>query len=178
VHVLLGAGIPTRLLEIPPLVSLLLPLLVVGNEIGWRGYALPRLLRTHSALSASAIIGLLAAGSQLPGFALFPDTLTYQRSFLAFCVWALPLTALITWLFLQTRGRLMMAATLHSGAALSIVVLGCAIGVERAWVLQGAVIGALVLGLRVVLGPGLVRNRMATSHLRTEASVSPADGHA
>jgi membrane protease YdiL (CAAX protease family) len=32
---------------------------VVGEELGWRGFALPNLLQKHSALPASLILGVL-----------------------------------------------------------------------------------------------------------------------
>jgi membrane protease YdiL (CAAX protease family) len=39
-----------------------------GEELGWRGYALPRLLATRSPLAASLLLGVLAAGWHAPLF--------------------------------------------------------------------------------------------------------------
>ena len=42
-------------------IELVLFVLVVGEELGWRGYALPKLLEKRSALTASLILGVLTA---------------------------------------------------------------------------------------------------------------------
>jgi membrane protease YdiL (CAAX protease family) len=44
----------------------------LGEELGWRGYALPRLLTRHTALTASVIIGVLWSFWHLPLY-VFPD---------------------------------------------------------------------------------------------------------
>jgi membrane protease YdiL (CAAX protease family) len=154
---LMGGGFLSELGHTPILVLLLFPSVLIGQEIGWRGYALPRLLRTHSALTASLMLGCLYAVAQLPIFIFLPENVAYGRSFVAFLVWALPLTVVLTWLYRNTKGSLTPVATLHSGLALSVLALSVAVGVERAWLLHGAALGILGLGLLVVLGPGLVR---------------------
>ena len=55
--------------------ELVLFVLVVGEELGWRGYALPLLLEKRSAVTASLILGALWGLWHLPTF-LVPGTLS------------------------------------------------------------------------------------------------------
>jgi membrane protease YdiL (CAAX protease family) len=63
INPLFGSALPTWHnippgMEIIPMVALLLVFSgPIGEEIGWRGFALPRLLEKYSALSASLILG-------------------------------------------------------------------------------------------------------------------------
>src|SRR5512139_3047847 len=54
--ILLGAPAQVEFSPISPL-AMVIFVLVVGEEIGWRGYALPKLLENHSAITASLILG-------------------------------------------------------------------------------------------------------------------------
>lgn len=86
----------------------------LGEETGWRGYALPRLQRRRSALSASLILSLFWIGWHVPTFLYLP---TYMKLGLS----VLPMFALgiaagsvfLTWLYNGASGSLLMAMLWH-----------------------------------------------------------------
>jgi membrane protease YdiL (CAAX protease family) len=89
----------------------------LGEEAGWRGYALPRLLARHGALAASLALGLIWALWHLPLF-WTEGAVLYQRP-----VWLpfveLPAEAVIyTWIFEHTRGSALLAVLLHASSNL------------------------------------------------------------
>jgi uncharacterized protein len=65
--------------------NIVLFVFVVGEELGWRGYALPRLLATKSALVASLILGVLWGAWHLPTF-FVPGAPQYGLPFSAFVI--------------------------------------------------------------------------------------------
>jgi len=71
----------------------------LGEELGWRGYALPHLQRTHSALGSSFVIGLVWAGWHVPAFFYVPS---YQGMGLAvapgFVLGVMSGALVLTWL--------------------------------------------------------------------------------
>lgn len=81
----------------------------VGEEMGWRGYALPRLQRTHSALKANLILAPLWALWHLPQFFYL-----FELSMLP--GWLLGLLAgaiVFTWLYNSARGSILIVAVWH-----------------------------------------------------------------
>jgi membrane protease YdiL (CAAX protease family) len=88
----------------------------LGEEPGWRGFALPHLQRKYGALPASLILGTLHAFWHLPVF--FIAVLGFGRLTPQFfatwmpAVWAT--TVLWTWIFNHTKGSLLIAILLHS----------------------------------------------------------------
>ena len=86
-----------------------------GEEIGWRGFALPTLERRHSALSAAIIVSGIWAAWHLP---LFGITTTYRAmpavGFLGFFFSMLTGAFLLAWLYLRSRGRILVVAVFHA----------------------------------------------------------------
>src|SRR5688572_2525075 len=114
-----AAATPPALRGETPLVILPLFLVVlfvtdgVGEELAWRGFALPRLLASYNALVASLTLGVLWALWHLP-LVWTEVAPLYQQP-----VWLLLLdttakSILFTWVFLHTRGSVLLAALLHA----------------------------------------------------------------
>jgi len=82
----------------------------LGEEPGWRGFALPRLQKKHSALTASLILAPLWAIWHLPLMGHeFPLPILP-----AFLVSLLGGTLVQTWLFNRTRGSLFVQMLFHA----------------------------------------------------------------
>lgn len=85
----------------------------LGEEAGWRGYALPALLSRHRALAASLVLGVFWALWHLP--LLFTVGSVMYGSPVLFQLLDLPATAVLyTWLFLRTRESALLAVILHA----------------------------------------------------------------
>jgi membrane protease YdiL (CAAX protease family) len=86
-----------------------------GEEVGWRGFALPRFQRTHNALWSSVLLTLFWAAWHLPLF-LYRPGYTSMDAAGAFGWLASLLTGsvLLTWLFNSTRGSLLAVAVFHA----------------------------------------------------------------
>jgi len=112
-HLLLGAPPALRLGRLSVLEPVIF-VLVVGEELSWRGYALPRLLARRSALAASLILGLLWGVWHLPTF-LVPGAPQYGLPLPAFVLLTMAYSVLFTWIYIHTKGSVLIATVLHSG---------------------------------------------------------------
>jgi membrane protease YdiL (CAAX protease family) len=104
--------------QVGPQYTMMLPFFMIlalpsalGEEIGWRGFALPRLQARNSAYESTIILGVLWAVWHIPhnigqgqtGTPLFVGVLSI-----------LPLTVLFTWVYNSTRGSLLLAWLFHA----------------------------------------------------------------
>lgn len=81
----------------------------LGEEIGWRGYALPRLQKNMSALNATLLLGTLWALWHLPFFFyLFEPFIAIGWFFGLMCG-----AVLLTWLYNSTDGKLLVLVLWH-----------------------------------------------------------------
>ncbi|MGH7521134.1 MAG: lysostaphin resistance A-like protein [Gemmatimonadales bacterium] len=83
-----------------------------GEEIGWRGYALPRLTQRFGLGAAAILLGIIWAAWHLPLFFVAATDTTGQ----SFPVYALSVTAIsvaIAWLYART-GSLLLAMLMHA----------------------------------------------------------------
>ena len=95
---------------------------VLGEEIGWRGYALPRLQARHSALDSSLILGLVWNLWHLPLFAM-AGNFHQDLPLSLFLLQSLVLTLLMTWVYNHTRGSLLMAHLFHTASNVTFFML-------------------------------------------------------
>jgi membrane protease YdiL (CAAX protease family) len=88
----------------------------VGEEVGWRGFALPRLQQGHSALTATLMLGVAWALWHLPAF-FYKDTYVAMGLVAGLPLLLLSILAasiVFTWLYNSTRGSLLMVILFHA----------------------------------------------------------------
>jgi membrane protease YdiL (CAAX protease family) len=84
-----------------------------GEEIGWRGYALPRLAARFGLERASLLLGLIWACWHLPQFFIL-EADTYGQSFFLYLLQVIALSVAMTWLYAHTNGSLLLVMLMHA----------------------------------------------------------------
>ena len=167
--------------KMPPLVTLfaftgllmVLPLgTPVAEEIGWRGFALPNLLQTRSALTASLILGVIWSAWHLP--VVLSDPVV--RVPVPFMLAVIPLSILTTWIFVNTRSSLFIAILFHAWfdafLAFGLAVVAPADAALIWWLLAG-IQTVMAIAVVAAYGPTLMR-RPAASPATAAAAVAEA----
>ena len=149
--------------------------LVVGEELGWRGYALPKLLETRSALTASVILGVLWGLWHLPTF--FSSSAPQQGlPIVAFVLMTIEYSIIMSWIYLHTRGSVLIATLCHGAINLSQgFFLGGVTGSTRYWLLAavyGVAAIAVAFALRSRSGEQAIQPGERRPRTRTEAPSS------
>jgi membrane protease YdiL (CAAX protease family) len=133
----------------------------LGEELGWRGFALPRLLELTHARNASLLLGLVWAVWHVPAY--FVGSLSQSALALApFILQVMAFSVFMAWIFVNARGSVLWAgvvphmlinATPHAG----IHPVG--------WVFIVVAALILVFGGRHLRGPGRPRAVLPQSAL-------------
>ncbi len=102
----------------------------LGEEIGWRGFALPRLQSRYGALRGTLLLGVLWTCWHLPHFLTpaqggGPGTgwATFLTNFPIFLLLVLALSILLTWIFNHNQGSLFISILAHASVNTPQVVL-------------------------------------------------------
>jgi membrane protease YdiL (CAAX protease family) len=118
-----GAPLRNLVANLSLMLSVFLPSVImgliipsIGEEPGWRGFALPRLQAAYGPIIATIILGTLHGIWHLP--ALFTPLLGpfTVEGFIVFVLTAAAGTFIYTWVFNNTRGSIWMAMVLHASS--------------------------------------------------------------
>lgn len=85
----------------------------VGEELGWRGYALPRLAHRFGLARASLLLGVIWGCWHLPQFFIAAAD-TYKQSFPVFVLQVTALSVAMAWLWERANGSLLLTMLMHS----------------------------------------------------------------
>ncbi|MGA9270614.1 MAG: type II CAAX endopeptidase family protein [Lutimonas sp.] len=94
--------------------ALVILLIAIGEEYGWRGFLLPRLLNKFSLFNSSLILGLIWGFWHFPAY-LIGTGVPEQMDFLVFLLWVVLGTLFISWIYYYTRSVL-TSILAHIGA--------------------------------------------------------------
>ncbi len=85
-----------------------------GEELGWRGFALPRIQSKYGALSSSILLGLIWAGWHIPYWPI-PGWFPKMQSipFVAFALQSIAKSVIMTWMYNNAKGSVFIASLFH-----------------------------------------------------------------
>ena len=134
----------------------------LGEELGWRGYVLPRLAARLGLGGASILLGVIWALWHLPLFYL-RGVDTYGQSFTAYLLNVTAFSVVIAWLYWRTQGSLLLTMLIHAAINnTKDIVPSIARTPTNPLVPSITLLGSLTLGvLWITAGYFLVRMRKA-----------------
>jgi membrane protease YdiL (CAAX protease family) len=157
------------------IVAAILPIAIVGGplgeEVGWRGYALPRLTERWGLAVASVALGAVWACWHLPLFVL-PHLGAYTdqhgQSFPTYFLQVVALSVALAWLMRNTGGSLLLAVLMHSAInQTKDIVPSKVVGADRWWALSTSTVAWLTVAVLWVIAAYLL-SRMRTSGVRKD----------
>jgi membrane protease YdiL (CAAX protease family) len=139
-------------------------LFAAGEELGWRGYALPRLLSRHNATYASVILGTLHTVWHWP-LILLPHQYMSDVPLLPWTISIVAEAVVITWIFRNTGGSVLMVALFHGMSNIATTLYD---GIDPLWMPRlRSTVSVLVAVIIVLLaGTELMRTERQPSELK------------
>ena len=131
---------------------------ILGEEPGWRGFALPRLQQRYGPLVGSLVLGLLWSLWHLP-LILTPGNTTWTGSLALFVALGIALTIAHTWVSNGARASLLAVMLLHAAINTSTrLILPNVPGLSRE---DGNLLLVLAYGAAALLLVALTKGRLA-----------------
>ena len=135
-----------------PIVLMLLALTIstwaqAGEEVGWRGYALPKLWERLGLGPASIILGIIWATWHLPLF-FYPGSDILGQSFPLYLLQVTAISVTMGWLYWRTDGSLLLVMLFHAAVNnLKDIVPSAVAGATDAFSFNASLVGWLTVGL-------------------------------
>lgn len=123
-----------------------------GEEVGWRGYALPRLSERFGLAAASMILGLLWATWHLPLF-FVPASDTFGQSFALYLLQVTAMSVAMAWLYWRTNGSLLLVMILHAAVNNTKDIVPSVVpGATNPFAFNGSLVGWLTVAFLWIAG--------------------------
>jgi len=133
-------------------------LFALPEELGWRGYALPKLLSKHSPLTTSLMIGVLWGSLHLA--LTLPGMIYAGAPLLPTFLELIALSVLMTWLYIQSGGNILLSSLFHAAQSFFVIVNDGIPLEQQAWLMAGVYL-AMALVVAIVAGPRFARTSVA-----------------
>jgi uncharacterized protein len=143
------------------------------EEIGWRGFALPRLEAKFGPLAGTLVLGLLWAAWHYPQY-LMPEWAAQNGGFnfegvSIFTLAVLPIAIILSWVFNNTKGSLLLAILAHASINTFSAYIGPIFPAQA-----GSELGGLIgFGIAAVLIIVLTRGRLGYDRYVSEVESEP-----
>jgi membrane protease YdiL (CAAX protease family) len=136
----------------------------ITEELGWRGFMLPRVLSMHTWIKSSLLIGIIWSIWHYPlwitsSWATTGSLAQVVIMVTAFSVFATGVSVMLTWIFKNTRGSILLAMLLHGSSQANLTKMYAAAGDSS---LRGSgfiMVEAVSLSIAVVLLLVVIRNQ-------------------
>lgn len=147
----------------------------LGEELGWRGYALPKLQAKHGALVSSLILGFFWAAWHLP-YMLSAGSALAGKPFSLFLLNLLGISIVYTWIYNNTRGSTLLAILFHAVGNTTGTLIGILVataGDPRVYVF-GTGLNWLLAIILLLRNPDLARDEYVWAE-KTETAITQID---
>jgi membrane protease YdiL (CAAX protease family) len=140
------------------ILAVILFIFALPEELGWRGYALPKLLEQRSPLAAGLIVGALWGSLHLALH--LPGMIYAGLPLLPTLLQLIGLSVLITWLYVQSGGNILLTSLFHAAQSFLVIVNEGLPLTPQVWLMAGVYL-ALALIVIIATGPSLARKPAA-----------------
>lgn len=130
----------------------------IPEELGWRGYALPRLLERYSPLAAGLIVGVLWGSLHLA--LLLPGMMNEGAPPLPTVLALVGGSVLFTWLYVNSGGNIVLTTLFHAAQSFFVIVNQGITMDQQSWLLAGVYL-AMAIIIAVIAGPNLTSKPVA-----------------
>ena len=143
----------------------------VGEEIGWRGFLLPRLLERHGVVYASVFLGIVWFLWHIPLYAATDKVELNPAFFSSYLLNNVAMSFLHTWFFLRSGGSAFLAIVFHTACNYAVYLAVTFFpGLEQSALTQPVYVGLLVI---IAIFAGISSVRRQGSSLRTADRPTP-----
>ena len=154
------SGVTSRLTASGFLMMLLLHTIqgATGEELGWRGFALPGLQKRFSPLVSALILGLIVYGWHGILHLISPTGIPEWQFF----IFVVSYSVIITWAYNKSQGSVLIATIFHFSINFGLELVPTSLGLvplNNLFAIQTAVFAVIAMVLIVFTGKNLTRKR-------------------